>query len=310
MAPAEERRSDETSVGSDPPSAALGTVGSDLRATREQKEIELRQVSDDTRISMRHLMNLEEGNYRDLPGGMYNRAFLRTYCQYLGLEADSFLERFEIECPPPGERIPKSKARIQQAPLSQPVHIPPVLVWTLMLLASVVGLYFSRGWIREVFSPYFSRPPAVPIAAKTPEPAAPAMPKATEPDSALATVPLPPGEMPMEGAANAGGLNPATPPTTQAEPAAIPEGTIRLEFAGIAPCWMSLTGDKKTLFNGIVQPGETPAFDAKESFEIVLGNAGGLTLKINGKPAKPLGKPGEVVKLTIDNQTLQDLIEK
>jgi hypothetical protein len=59
-----------------------------------------------------------------------------------------------------------------------------------------------------------------------------------------------------------------------------------------------------------LQPGEVQSFDAAEKFQIVLGNAGGVRLKINGKPAKPLGKPGEVLKVLINEQNLQDILDK
>jgi cytoskeleton protein RodZ len=75
-------------------------------------------------------------------------------------------------------------------------------------------------------------------------------------------------------------------------------------------CWMSLTSDGNRVVSRTLQAGESPIFDAKEQFVMVLGNAGGVRLKINGKPAKPLGAPGAVVKLLIDMQTIPDLLQK
>jgi hypothetical protein len=59
-----------------------------------------------------------------------------------------------------------------------------------------------------------------------------------------------------------------------------------------------------------MEPGEVQLLVAAENFRIVLGNAGGVHLKINGRPAKPLGKPGEVVKVLIDGKNLQNFLDQ
>ena len=59
-----------------------------------------------------------------------------------------------------------------------------------------------------------------------------------------------------------------------------------------------------------LEPGNNPVFDANERFFLVIGNAGGIHLKINGKALKALGKPGQVVRLLINEQNMKDLIEK
>ena len=59
-----------------------------------------------------------------------------------------------------------------------------------------------------------------------------------------------------------------------------------------------------------LEPGQDSSYNANERFEIVLGNAGGVNLTINGKPTKPLGTPGSVLKLLIDAQSIPGLLEK
>lgn len=291
----ENRQASEAQISANQTGSSRRTLGEDLRLFRQEKNLTLRRIADETHISLRHLENIEEGRYGELPGGMYNRAFLRTYCTYMGLEPDAFLERYEKETTPLSEKLARAKAREQQVPPASR-NMPPVIAWTAMLLISVAGLYFSRGWISEVFSPYFSRPPATRLPGPQAEPPArePKPAPAAQVQSGLAAEP---GKQPPGEAADA----------TRPEPA---PGAIRLEFQGVSACWMSVAGDGKTMYSGIVRTGETPFFDAKEKFELVLGNAGGVTLKINGKSAKSLGKPGEVVRLLIDAQSIPDLLEK
>jgi len=59
-----------------------------------------------------------------------------------------------------------------------------------------------------------------------------------------------------------------------------------------------------------MDPGEIQSLDANQQFLLIVGNAGGVHLKINGKPAKPLGKSGEVVKIFINEKNLQDLLDQ
>ena len=62
--------------------------GKKLQAAREAKGIALGDVSRDTRISATTLKALEEEDFELLPRGIYTRAFIKTYCGVLGLEAE------------------------------------------------------------------------------------------------------------------------------------------------------------------------------------------------------------------------------
>jgi hypothetical protein len=59
----------------------------------------------------------------------------------------------------------------------------------------------------------------------------------------------------------------------------------------------------------VIEPGEVQSLSAAEKFFVVVGNAGGISMKINGKPLKPLGKPGEVRKVLIEPDSLPDLLD-
>jgi RodZ C-terminal domain len=58
----------------------------------------------------------------------------------------------------------------------------------------------------------------------------------------------------------------------------------------------------------LLEPGEDLSFDAVEKFYVILGNAGGVRLKINGKRAKPPGNSGEVVKMMINTENVSALL--
>jgi cytoskeleton protein RodZ len=75
----------------------LETVGQDLRAARLRRGDDLATVSKALKIRKDHLEALEEDRLDNLPGKTYAIGFIRTYAQYLGLDAAAFVERFKQE---------------------------------------------------------------------------------------------------------------------------------------------------------------------------------------------------------------------
>ena len=67
------------------------TLPERLIAAREQKGVDLLRAERDTKIRARYLAALERGDYRELPGAVYTKGFLRNYALYLGLDPDARL---------------------------------------------------------------------------------------------------------------------------------------------------------------------------------------------------------------------------
>lgn len=83
-------------VDPDQPEAYSG-VGTELRAERQRRQLSLADVAAALRIQHAHLAALEEGRTDDLPGPTYAIGFLRTYSDFLGLDADEIIRRFKRE---------------------------------------------------------------------------------------------------------------------------------------------------------------------------------------------------------------------
>ena len=62
-------------------------IGSSLREARMRRQLELSQIERDTRIRAKYLLALEDDRFEVLPGLAYAKGFLRTYADYLGLDA-------------------------------------------------------------------------------------------------------------------------------------------------------------------------------------------------------------------------------
>lgn len=80
--------------GTDREPTKLGEV---LRTAREARFIDLARVERDTKIRVRYLTALESGDYRDLPGTVYTRGFLRNYGLYLGLDPEYLVDLYRLE---------------------------------------------------------------------------------------------------------------------------------------------------------------------------------------------------------------------
>ena len=70
------------------------TIGEKLRLAREARGIALRDISEQTRISIRYLEAIETDDYQRLPGGIFNRSFIRAYAKFIGYDEHSALEDY------------------------------------------------------------------------------------------------------------------------------------------------------------------------------------------------------------------------
>jgi cytoskeleton protein RodZ len=289
----------------------MASVASLLKLEREKQNISLSQVSADTRISLRHLESLEEGRYSDLPGGMYNRAFLRAYAERLSLDSKEILRRYAEEMLlPQAEKLLKSKVQIPPKN-KRTLKLNPVIIWGFMLLFSVTGLFFSRQWISSIFSPYFSLAettnerlnlPAQETISSESKTSVQIASTPTEPltqSGSEASTPLSPNQVTV--IAGSGELKPGLPDSFP---------SLSLEITATQECWISIEPDGNLAVRKLLEPGEVQSLNAAERFLIRVGNAGGVTLKINGKPAKPLGKAGEVIEVLINKNNLPDLLDQ
>jgi cytoskeleton protein RodZ len=70
------------------------SFGEQLRLAREARGISLREISDQTRIPTRFLEAIESGDLKRLPGGIFNRSFIKAYARYVGYDETEALEAY------------------------------------------------------------------------------------------------------------------------------------------------------------------------------------------------------------------------
>ena len=74
--------------------AGTMSFGEELKRERELRKISLREISEATKISLRYLEALERNDFKNLPGGVFNRGFVRAYSQFIGVDPDSMVDAY------------------------------------------------------------------------------------------------------------------------------------------------------------------------------------------------------------------------
>ena len=75
----------------------MSSFGEDLKRERELRQISLREVADATKINIRYLDALERNDFRHLPGGVFNKGFVRAYAEYIGIDPDAMTNAYLLQ---------------------------------------------------------------------------------------------------------------------------------------------------------------------------------------------------------------------
>jgi cytoskeleton protein RodZ len=70
------------------------SLGEKLRGAREERGISISEVAEQTRISPQYLKAIESDDYKPLPGGIFNKGFLRSYARYIGFDENEALRDY------------------------------------------------------------------------------------------------------------------------------------------------------------------------------------------------------------------------
>ena len=93
---------------------ALTELGQRLRQERESKGLSLEDLQKLTKIQKRYLLGIEEGNYEVMPGKFYVRAFIKQYCEAIGLDTDAIFEEYKSDSPSTQtEDMPQQLSRVR-----------------------------------------------------------------------------------------------------------------------------------------------------------------------------------------------------
>ena len=377
VSPQASREDDRVSLGQEQFDAPHLTnprdgVGALLRQAREQRGQDLESVARALRIRHPYLVAIEEGRYRDLPGAPYASGFVRSYSEFLGLDAVEMLRRFREESGGMGART----ELVFPAPVSEGGFPAAILIGVVIIIAAIVyGVWYFYQWRHNSTAESVSvlpdrlaalihapggedqpadttdttgahaatQPPAAPVASAPAAPApaaAPPVPAATTatptapvqmatatptltqpaatsvPAQAAATPPATPAPAPQAAVTTPPAAPPAPsqqpPEVAKAEPDSSVPGAAAPAPAGAPPapdlanpsrvvlranedCWIEIRDSSGAIVaSRLMHKGDAFPVPPRPGLTLTVGNAGALTVLLDGNPMPALGKTGMV----------------
>lgn len=296
---------------------SVGSFGERLRREREMRGVSLEQIVATTKIGRRLLLALEEEQFDLLPGGIFNKSYVKAYAKCVGIDEDEAVAEYmkaANETPPDTRVIAQQHASIHSNRPMQRAGFPvlPVLILVVVIAGGIGGwkVYQDRQNDKAKraaipANPDASQPPAnapasaplASVAGSAPDQTSSAQPSqktaaAAEPTSSTAAAVVPP---------------PATPATTKVSPensAATPPAGSPFEVV-IRPkdsAWVSVKSDGSYVVRGIIRPPDVKTIHASSQVVFYTGNAGAVEVSFNGKNVPLTGGPNAEQVLVFDSR--------
>jgi cytoskeleton protein RodZ len=271
-------------------------IGRFLEQKRKEKGLSLEEVEQATKIRKRYLDGLEREDYAVLPAGVYAQGFLKTYANFLGLDGDALSRQLKSRRKPWRERGINYNSVLEsgfEEPLIAPTGLqgtekrkfPTSAVVTLLVaalvLAGVIGaLYFVGRGVEASRS-----------RGNDPSPAQPAENPPKKDQEKVASKEKTKEADPQNKDAAKSGEDQGGRETAGARQSA-PTDTLRvLITVKERPSWLLIRTDGTPVYEQVAQPGFSQTFEADRRLYIKGGDAGAVTVEINGQDAGTLGPP-------------------
>jgi len=271
------------------------SFGTHLKEERERRKISLDEISASTKISTRLLHALEDDHFELLPGGIFNKGFIRAYAQYLGLDEEQVISEYlEASGALPAEEKAEGGVPLAVAETRAEAHGDDSagLPWGLLAAALlIVAIGFTVWGFRgrgaatnNTQGPENSAPPPR-------IPASPAPSQAPAPMAGNSTV------SPVSAEANRG----SSAKVVAKPPAAVPAASsFVVRISAREDSWLSITADGKRVLQDTLLASTEKSVQASQEITVRVGNIGALDFEWNGQKLPPQGEEGQVMTLSFD----------
>lgn len=261
-------------------------IGDTLRSEREKKGLSIKDIEKATSIRALYIECIEEGRYDELPGEAYTKGFIRNYANFLKLDASALVGQYMNENHPEAVQ-PEPAAAPQPAPAERPARRPAAPAPSKPQRTE--RQTFTDDDFQRRLNERSGHGKLIAIL--------------------ITIVVLAGGVYYVLGSDSDTASKPATKTTQQAKkptasqpaPAAAPEkqyDDVELTAKFTGNCWTQVKADGKVIFEGTVKKGETKEWKADEKLVVTAGNAGAVSLSVNGQDLGQPGGEGEVVEKT------------
>jgi len=226
--------------------------------------VSLDEISAATRISTRFLEAIETEQWDQLPGGVFNRGFIRSIARFLGLDEDSLVAEYALGTSS-GAHIHVVAQRPHKMPRNWRPAAAVVVAMALIIASGVVGYHrYGPGVAARLRARFLT----------------------------------------VRAGAHTGfsSNQPGTQGFSQGTPAA--PATLELRIQVAKPAHVQVIADGKIVFSDTVQPNDVSQFDAQDSFEITSSESSALMLELNGQTMPPIAAPGQPGSVTLTRNDL------
>jgi cytoskeleton protein RodZ len=272
-----------------------GSFGDLLKRERELREVTLNEVTVATRIPPKFLEAFEQEDWEKLPGGVFNRGFVRAIARYLGLDEESLLSEYDLAY---GEQRAATPV-----PAENPIPAPPkwaVAIAIIAILLLGVGVIWGsvQGW-----HAYAARRAAKRAALTTSANAgAPLAPSIAPPSTGSAGA--------VVGATNAPRSTPQPPNAHPVDPpanlsAASDPQRLDLAVSTSGPTRVRVVADGRIVLDSRLPSGETRRLFAKTQFVVSATRPEAVLLEMNGQAMPPLTSVGASGTMVLSQKDLR-----
>lgn len=239
----------------------MATLGQQLKQSREEKGISLHEIAESTHIGVRFLQAIENDSYDILPGGVFNRAFVRKFARQVGFDEEQavnlYEEQLEEQGGEPERRYQMGVEEFESKPTSGNG-----------LLLSFVALMILGALAYAAYQ-YF----------------APTISDSGRGSQASLTTPTPAGAATPEASVTpVASPSPASTPAPSPTPEATLAGAMRVQLsAPIEEIWLRVKPDDQKAQEMILQTGQVREYDVNEKIVLSIGRVPSLKITVNGR---------------------------
>lgn len=248
----------------------MATLGQQLKQSREEKGISLQQIAESTHISIRFLQAIENDAYDILPGGVFNRAFVRKFARHAGFDEEQAVNLYQEQWQEQGGEPERGyQLGVEEFESRESSGNGLLLSFvTLIVLGSLAYAAYQ----------YF----ALPVS----DPGGGLMSGLNTPTPAPTTARTPtPGVTPEATASPSSSPTPeATAPPTPSPTPDASTGAMKVRFS--APdeeVWLKVRADGEDAKQITLKPGESREFDVNDQIILSIGRVQSLRVAINGR---------------------------
>jgi cytoskeleton protein RodZ len=302
----------------------VGSFGDKLKREREMRAITLEEIADATKIGTRSLRALEEEHFDQLPGGIFNKGFVRAYAKFLGIDEEQAVSDYITASGEVGNTTATQMAaladQVEQQRAARQASEASLdtgkMLAVIVMLVVICGLGFG-GYKAWKFRNHQIEMRAAAAARSKQDSAQVAAvsntPSSTDIDTSSAA-PITSPTTDVTGPAPANAAPATTTPASSKEAAVDPTKTtatsaefpINVTLKPLKSSWIMVTSDGKVIYQRIITPKDQElTLHGKDKLQLILGNAAGVEVSFNGKTLGALGPEGQRRELTITPNGLE-----